>query len=547
MSTGNSNTDGVSGAHCANGADGAIEEIGASTVGVPDSEAFVAQAEAEMEQRITAAIAGLRAVVTRPGGASAVTFDEQFEAQLRGLGADVIEQTTEMVAAGYLTSDKVRQLIDAEYTRRFQDLIRAGERDVLPRLVDVAALGPVDLSGAQDGEEPPAKFPYVQGLILALGTTLIAAEGGVGKTWIGLQACVEAARANGWESGSAIYVDADVNPADSMTTRLRLLGVPDEAIRNRAVSVVRLPALAEMWGHTSDHPEWQALRSVVEGARRRPPKVLVIDSLAAVLATFGGDENSTPDVGRVLQGLIGRVRDLCSVIVLDHVGHEALARPRGSSSKAPAVDEVLQLTALPHRKDAAELTLEVKAGKDRFKSLHYHFAPAGSSGQRFDVGVIEVVKDAHGQFVFEVEPASEAGAREAKNREAKEAALFLKRRAAVQELIEAATPDGGLTKQNIINAMTDEKGPFPQELVPPRDQLREVVTALLDKLHGSGAIEKGKKVGSGFYWVRTPAPQALAASVSEPQVGDDPFVGQPLPDLDGLLAMRVIESAEGAA
>lgn len=103
---------------------------------------------------------------------------------------------------------------------------------------------------------------------------------------------------------------------------------------------------------------------VVEAAQANgvTPALVIVDTLSQ---TFGGEENSAPEVAAYMRELGARFRDLwrCAVMVIHHSGHTATERPRGSSAIQANTDylygvfreekELMATLACTHRKGGA--------------------------------------------------------------------------------------------------------------------------------------------------------------------------------------------------
>ncbi|MGP9760282.1 AAA family ATPase [Corynebacterium sp. AOP12-C2-36] len=227
-----------------------------------------------------------------------------------------------------------------------------------------------DLDAAYDAEE---REPVHGGLFYAQSLHLLAAPGGAGKTWLTLAAAIppawplpsERAQDTRW----GIYIDADGNGAQGLLTRAAQLGADRERVEHGDLEVVSLPSLATRRGVS----QTAALAGVIADLVQADPlpQVVIVDSLTQLLALADGDSNSDTAVTAALRQF-RELSELTCVVVVDHVGHEASERPRGSSAKGQAVDVVL--TMRPMEPDAdrypdTEMSARVSIAKDRHNGI----------------------------------------------------------------------------------------------------------------------------------------------------------------------------------
>jgi hypothetical protein len=255
--------------------------------------------------------------------------------------------------------------------RQVADAAWAGDDPTvgLVRLLDLAAadptvshVAPVDLGPILDGSPPeiaPTIWARTDGrpLIYPGRLTSIQTEPSVGKTWLALAICAEQLQAG----RTVVYIDVEADAA-TIIERLRALQVSDEQIRHQCVYL------------RPDQPFGPADRlALIQLVRQRQASVVVIDTLAAILAMHGLDEDRTP---QVLQFLVPVCRPLAregaAVVLLDHVvkNREERGRwARGASGKLGEVDAAWTVQTLQSFSRSRSGHVRLKIAKDRYGAL----------------------------------------------------------------------------------------------------------------------------------------------------------------------------------
>ena len=146
-----------------------------------------------------------------------------------------------------------------------------------------------------------------------------------GKTWLILAGCAEAL-ING---GRVIYVDLDHNGAAAIVSRLLLLGVPAEILRDR-----------ERFRHC-EPTEVAAVERVVTDCQQWLPDVVVIDSTGELIPLFGGNSDNADDFTDVHNRVLQPLADTgAAVLLADHLAKHRESRamgPGGSMAKRRTV------------------------------------------------------------------------------------------------------------------------------------------------------------------------------------------------------------------
>lgn len=217
-----------------------------------------------------------------------------------------------------------------------------------------SALLAYDLADAASG---PSIMPVILGLLYPRTVNTLAAEPGVGKSWIAAAAAAETV-ARGCD---VIILDHEDSPA-TWAARLRGLGVGDEAFTDHVMYLRPMGPL--------DDADLAWLVRLVESLGG---PLVIVDSQPEALALAGLDEDSAVDVTRWNQSLPRPLAHAgATVLVVDHLakGKERGRWARGSGAKLAVVDgAALGLEVVePFSRDRSG-SAQITISKDRHGAL----------------------------------------------------------------------------------------------------------------------------------------------------------------------------------
>lgn len=449
-----------------------------------------------------------KGLIDREGRAVERSQPDMLRDGILRLGADQIDQFTESVSAGMLNLVELEEIVAVRDKNMVREQAARLRPDIEPIEIDLAALGEVDLATVSDTADPPLG-PYLDGLLPEVGCALLAGKGGVGKTWVCLRACQDAAKASGWATGAAVYLDLDGNGVGKLYARLRMLGMPDSAITSRAVNIVDPAAL----GGERRMSTFEALSGILKGLETTRPRLVIIDSFAKAIAAMGGSENDASDTNRVL-GLVEVLRTLCSVVVIDHVGHESTSRPRGAAAKIDTPDTVVMLQ--PHQDADADVVAAatVLAVKDRHGALRQLAASGDPMASGTHLGVIRVRRgEPYSVNLVTARAANEAAETADSIARVTGTDPNSRRRAEIERWI-ADSGTAGVSKSELAVSVVK----LHSTLALPRADARTFVADVVDGLLRSGWVtESPVRGGTRVVWT---APEPILNPAT-----DDPFAG----------------------
>jgi len=209
---------------------------------------------------------------------------------------------------------------------------------------------------------PPVEW-VVENILVQNEATLLAAEGGAGKSYFALALSL-AVTTGDWfldgrtKQGRVMYVDEEGSPALALQ-RLQQLGATDEQktqldyLSYPGVDLVRAP------------------EKLIDEVRQVGPVLVVLDSHAKVARA--SEENSNNEMGKVWDEGILRIARWCdcAVLVIHHTS--SAGRIRGATSIVNSADQVLRMTK---EQDGSRMLYPSKPRR-RMNRLHFDFKKVG--------------------------------------------------------------------------------------------------------------------------------------------------------------------------
>ena len=179
----------------------------------------------------------------------------------------------------------------------------------------------------------------VKGWLDRTSLSVVFGPSNVGKSFFVLDVANHVASGNSWNGrlvrpGTVFYVVAE----GARSFQNRLAALPDGASENLHIIFTALDLCMDV-------SDAMALgRLLQEGAATwGPPALVVIDTLARSMG--GGDENSGPDMGRLIDHL-GVLQEMTGahVLLVHHTGKDTERGARGHSSLRAAVDTEIEIS-----------------------------------------------------------------------------------------------------------------------------------------------------------------------------------------------------------
>lgn len=178
----------------------------------------------------------------------------------------------------------------------------------------------------------------VEDFLVSSEASVLAGDGGVGKSWITMALAL--AVAGGEEKflglkvrkhGPVVYVDEE-SSRELLIQRLNALGFDPK---------VHLPNLEVIWYQGVDllnEPE-----RLLEDVREIEPVLVIADSLSRV--AIGAEENSNTDMTRLMRaGVVPLARETGAAVLLTHHTDKDGRGPRGATAIRNAADQVISVT-----------------------------------------------------------------------------------------------------------------------------------------------------------------------------------------------------------
>lgn len=374
-----------------------VEEMVPVTEMVPPAAPVAAAPEPDRDERVLAEAAGARleesALLTIELKAFLARDPEHAAVEIAALMAMPLADRAEAVVAA-----KAGRLTRLGLTIQSLGATMVGSRQAWIRLREGTAgtWSMADVVPFTDAEmttlmNPERAKPAFGRLFYGRGVQILAGGGGIGKTWVALDACMSAIPPVPYEGMGvlAVYVDLDQN--FELYTRLGQAGLAQTYIQNRNLAILNVPKMAGERGASPIGMLW----SIIAGLQQSPPKVVVVDSLTRIIsATDEGNSNDNDLATRVLSAF-DALAERCAVIIIDHTGHEA-ERPRGASAKIDAVQNVVTIVETTFKDDAFPGVFgggKVISTKDRDGGVKAAYRDPADPSTKPTLGLMPIVKD----------------------------------------------------------------------------------------------------------------------------------------------------------
>lgn len=203
-------------------------------------------------------------------------------------------------------------------------------------------------SGADIEKIPPTKW-QLKGKIVQGGLTALYSEPGLGKSFVAIDMCMAAVLNESWwgehfpEDSKVLYIAAErySEVADRVRAAAKKRNVSMKQLENFTLLASPTPPQITQSDRLELHADFLDL---VEIAAKMKPDVIVFDTFARM--TLGEDENSTKDMGVIVENFLRIVRaagEQCSGFVVHHAGKDRSRGLRGSTALLGALDAVLKL------------------------------------------------------------------------------------------------------------------------------------------------------------------------------------------------------------
>ena len=209
---------------------------------------------------------------------------------------------------------------------------------------------------------PPVAW-VVENILVKGEATLLAAEGGAGKSYFALALSLAVTAGDYFldgrtEQGNVMYVDEEGSPALALQ-RLAQLGATDEMKEH-------LDYLSYPGVDLVRHPE-----KLIQDVQTTGPVLVVLDSHAKVARA--SEENSNNEMGKVWDEGILRVARWCdcAVLVIHHTS--ARGRIRGATSIVNSADQVLSM----FKEQDGSRTLYPSKPRRRMNKIRFAFKKVG--------------------------------------------------------------------------------------------------------------------------------------------------------------------------
>ncbi|HEY5989273.1 MAG TPA: AAA family ATPase, partial [Streptosporangiaceae bacterium] len=227
----------------------------------------------------------------------------------------------------------------------------------------------------------------VQDLLVSREVTVLAADSGVGKSWLAMQLALAVADEEPTflglalkKHGRVLYVDEE-NPAELVMQRLRALGITPEQREN-------LDYLWYAGVDLANEPE-----KLYEEAIDSEPQLIVLDSLSRI--ALGVEENDNTAMSKLFRSsLVPLARDTgAAVVVLHHTPSDNAGKPRGATAIKAAADQVISMVAAQGAHGHLTGSINIFPSKPRRQLTHLTVRIEGDMERDGWVRVKEITED----------------------------------------------------------------------------------------------------------------------------------------------------------
>lgn len=247
------------------------------------------------------------------------------------------------------------------------------------------ALNIVSASAFAGLDKPSREFVDSLGLIPMHNVTLLAGDGGTGKSLLAMQLALGVATHSRWlnlnvRTGPCLYYSAEDDQAE---THIRLSEIAEaDGIDLATADSLRIILLAgEDAVLANDDPKtgllkWTGLFAQLQAAiRAERPILVIIDNLADV---FAGNENVRPSARQFIGKLRGlAIESACAIVVLSHPSLSGMASGSGTSGNTAWSNSARSRLYL--RREIGDDKTEVNPNRRTLQTMKANYGPIGGS------------------------------------------------------------------------------------------------------------------------------------------------------------------------
>lgn len=195
-------------------------------------------------------------------------------------------------------------------------------------------------TGADIEKIPPTRW-QLKGKLVRGGLSALYSEPGLGKSFVAIDMSMAAVLGEQWwseyftENCKVLYIAAERHA--EVADRIRA------ACKKRSISTKQLENFTLIASPRPPHVA-NDLIDLEEIAAKVKPDLIIFDTFARM--TLDTDENSTKDMGRIVENFLQVIRaagEQCSGLIVHHAGKDKTRGMRGNTALLGAVDAVLKL------------------------------------------------------------------------------------------------------------------------------------------------------------------------------------------------------------